>query len=93
MLSRERHFFVLAAVTPEIKSGARDVDVDAVAPRWPCAVLDPGADVVYELRLIPASSIALVTRFVQKVRTASTEHADTARSTCRPSSTGRSSRP
>ena len=67
VLSRDKHFFVLAAVTQEIKSGARDVDVDAVAPRWPCSVLDPGPDVVYELRLIPASSIALVTRFVQKV--------------------------
>ena len=68
MLSREKHFFVLAAVTADVKSGARDVDVDAVAPRWPCKVVNLGGDVVYELRLVAASSIVLVTRFVQNVR-------------------------
>lgn len=67
-ISQIKSYFVLALVTPEVKSGARDIDPRAVIPVWPpkaeSMIIDDG---VYELRAIPTTSISLVTDCVIKV--------------------------
>ena len=58
-------FLVLAAVTPERKNGRFDAkDEDAMPPPlWPprIATVEEGTELVYDLREVPLSSIALVT--------------------------------
>ncbi|KAJ3575226.1 hypothetical protein NP233_g1245 [Leucocoprinus birnbaumii] len=67
-ISQIKTYFVLALVTPDVKSGACDVDNQAVIPLWPprteSVLVEDG---VYELRAIPATSISLVTDSVIKV--------------------------
>ncbi|MCO5612956.1 hypothetical protein L7F22_067229 [Adiantum nelumboides] len=63
-----REFLVLAAVTKERKEGKLDSKSERVAPRWPPALRDRSQDLVYDLREVPLSSIALLTDYTIKVR-------------------------
>ncbi|KAF8592772.1 antiviral helicase [Ramaria rubella] len=69
LLDHVKHYFVLALVTPETKSGANDTEVQAVPPRWPptpeSLLVDNG---VYELVTVPFSSISLISNRTMKLR-------------------------
>lgn len=65
-----REFLVLAAVTKERKEGKLDAKSERVAPRWPPALRDRSQDLVYDLREVPLSSIALLSDYTIKVRAA-----------------------
>ncbi|KAJ7750230.1 antiviral helicase [Mycena metata] len=62
VLEKVRTYFVLALVDADTKGRKRDIDHQAVTPRWPPS---PGslavADGVYEVTAVPLTSIALVT--------------------------------
>ncbi|KAF8910025.1 ATP-dependent RNA helicase [Gymnopilus junonius] len=70
ILNKMRTYFVLAWVDPDTKGGKRGkyVDAEAVPPLWPIApdslFIDFG---VYELRLVPLSSIVMVTNRMIKI--------------------------
>ncbi|KAG5647663.1 hypothetical protein DXG03_008386 [Asterophora parasitica] len=68
LFEKVKTYYVLALVDEETKSGERDLDNQAVAPRWPptpqSLVVENGT---YELRAIPLTSIALVTNKTIKV--------------------------
>ncbi|KAJ7150328.1 ATP-dependent RNA helicase [Mycena filopes] len=62
VLEKVRTYFVLALVDPDTKGRKRDIDHQAVTPRWPPS---PGSlvveDGVYEVSAVPLTSIAFVT--------------------------------
>ncbi|KAG6846094.1 hypothetical protein H0H87_006458 [Tephrocybe sp. NHM501043] len=68
LLEKLKTYYVLALVDPETKSGAHDIDNQAIPPYWPptpeSLVVDDG---VYELRAVPLTSVALVTSRSVKV--------------------------
>ncbi|KAI0257289.1 antiviral helicase [Lactifluus subvellereus] len=63
-----KHYFVLSRVESETKEGKNDVDSQAVPPRWPplaqSLVVEDG---VYELTIVPVTSIVLVTNRTLKI--------------------------
>ncbi|GAA5871318.1 hypothetical protein JCM1840_004411 [Sporobolomyces johnsonii] len=69
LIDPTKQFFVLAFVPPEIRSGKNDISVDAVPPRWPPRpkLSSDGAELTYELSIVPLPSIALVTALSIKV--------------------------
>ncbi|GEM08547.1 antiviral helicase SKI2 [Rhodotorula toruloides] len=69
VIDSTKQFFVLAFVSPEIRSGRHDVPAESVPPRWPprpSPVTDPSS-LTYELAIVPLTSIALVTSLALKV--------------------------
>lgn len=63
-------YFVLAYVHPDMKTGDHDLDTGAVPPiaTWPIVLPDASIENgVYELRIVPLTSIAWVTSQIQKV--------------------------
>ncbi|KAF7784214.1 hypothetical protein Agabi119p4_379 [Agaricus bisporus var. burnettii] len=67
-IDQNKTYFVLALVHPNVKSGDRDLDPQAVMPMWPLEaeslVVNDG---VYQLHIVPTSSISLVSNRVVKV--------------------------
>ncbi|KAI0308064.1 antiviral helicase [Multifurca ochricompacta] len=63
-----KSFFILSLVDSETKEGKNDMDIQAVPPRWPPSaqsiVIEAG---VYEVAIVPVTSIALVTSRTIKI--------------------------
>ncbi|KAG6842413.1 hypothetical protein C0991_007543 [Blastosporella zonata] len=68
LLEKIKTYYVLALVSPGMKSGEQDIDNQAIPPYWPptpkSLVVDDG---VYELRAVPLTSVASVTNRSVKV--------------------------
>ncbi|KAK7063867.1 ATP-dependent RNA helicase [Favolaschia claudopus] len=62
VLEKLKTYFVLALVDPDTKARKQDVDHQAVTPRWPPSPASLAVeDGVYEVSVVPLTSIALVT--------------------------------
>ncbi|KIK70472.1 hypothetical protein GYMLUDRAFT_65706 [Collybiopsis luxurians FD-317 M1] len=65
---KSRSYFVLALVDENLKNGRRDIDNDAITPRWPPAPSSLIAnDPTYQLTTVTLSSISMVTDRTIKV--------------------------
>ncbi|KAI0001768.1 NUC185 domain-containing protein [Russula vinacea] len=63
-----KYFYVLSRVDSETKTGQNDVDEQAVPPEWPPLAQNLVVkDGVYELTVVPVTSIALVTSRTLKI--------------------------
>lgn len=63
-----REFLVLAAVSEERKKGRLDIKEEELTPRWPPRLrVSDSSELVYDLREVPLTSIALVTRHSLKL--------------------------
>ncbi|KAH9950987.1 antiviral helicase, partial [Amylocystis lapponica] len=68
VVDNTRMYSILALVDPVTKSGERDVDAQSIPPRWPPTPESLVAqDSTYQFRIIPLTSIAMVTDRVIKV--------------------------